>query len=108
VSVSPALLDLGRAVAALPRAAHALTVGAVTGGSLTEKDGLVMTLRATQALLEEVYRHNSLPDERKAVRAILRVEARASATDTESFADSCKRWAADPAHRPATLSGPIA
>lgn len=80
MSVSPALLDLGRAVAALPRAAHALTVGAVMGHPLPDTDGLVMTLRATQSLLDEVYRNNSLPAERKAVRAILRVEARAATT----------------------------
>lgn len=90
MNVRPALLDLARAVAALPRAANALTDGAVMGHPLPHTDGLVRTVRATQALLDEVLRNNSLPAERKAARAILRVEARAAEA------------------RLATLSGPIA
>lgn len=100
MSVRPALLDLIRAVVALPRAAHALTVGAVTGLPLPETDGLVMAVRAAQALLEEALLHNSLPTERRDARAILRVEARASAVAPDSFTESLKGWAADPAVRP--------
>jgi hypothetical protein len=88
MNVSPALLDLGRAVAALPRAAHALTIGEVLGLALPETDGLVLSVRAQHALLEEVYRNNTTPQERQAVCAALRAEARASAAHLTTHSGS--------------------
>jgi hypothetical protein len=67
-----AILALHDAMKALPNAVRALTSGDIEGLALPRTDGIVMAVRAVDALLAEIYRNHTTAAARSAALATRR------------------------------------